>query len=296
MHKMNTSMLRALAATAALSLASGCNSDGPDPGLTFLPYDESHRSKPDFADLEYRHPLTAEQRARITPGWLASLEQEQVDQIYARLSAGPIPDGAYDGDLFFPRGASGKVRISEVVGGLEGFAINLKSRKLALIGEILWKGKVFFREQRVLRNMIQDKKYLELIVDDPDSLEKVVVEGKRSWLFFPMKAWLLFPAKLYCGQSLLDGRRESIIIDYAFSDQIAGYHERPDFLAGRRGFQVRDEIRMVRPGFYLGRAYMGRVFALNFTLYNETVAKAGEAPDEDCWSGTQTMAARGSGG
>jgi hypothetical protein len=296
MQKINTSMLRALATAAALSLLSGCDSPGPDPGVTFMPYDESHASKPDFADLEHRHPLTAEQRALITPGWLASLEQEQVDQIYARLSAGPIPDGAYDGDLFFPKGASGNVRISEVVGGLKGFAINLKSKKLDLIGEILWKGKVFFREQRVLRNMIQDKKYLELIVDDPDSLEKVVVEGKRSWFFFPMKAWLLFPAKLYCGQSLLDGRRESIIIDYAFSDQIEGYHERPDFLAGRRGFQVRDEIRMVRRGFYLGRAYMGRVFALNFTLYNATVAEAGEAPDEDCWSGTQTMAARGSGG
>lgn len=213
MKKMTNAIMRALAATAALSLVSGCDPVGPDPGVAFSSFGESHGSKPDLANVEYRHPLTAEQRARITPGWLASLEQEQLDQIYARLSAGPIPDGAYDGDLFFPKGASGKVRVAEVVGGLKGFGINLKSKKLDLIGEILWKGKVFFREQRVLRNIIQDKRYLEPIVDDPDSLEKVVVEGKRSWLIFPMKAWLLFPAKLYCGQSLLDGRRESIIID-----------------------------------------------------------------------------------
>ena len=86
-------------------------------------------------------------------------------------------------------------------------------------------------------------------------------------------AWLLFPAKLYCGQSLLDSRRESIIIDYAFTDEIEGYQERPDFLAGRRGLRIRDEIRMVRPGFYLGRAYADRAFLLNFTLYNAAIAE-----------------------
>ena len=90
-------------------------------------------------------------------------------------------------------------------------------------------------------------------------------------------AWLLFPAKLYCGQSLLDGRRESVIIDYAFTDDLPGYREMPDVLAGREGLEIRDEIRMVRPGFYLGRAYIKKVFALNFTLYNKAVAEK-EAP------------------
>ncbi len=64
--------------------------------------------------------------------------------------------------------------------------------------------------------------------------------------------FLLFPAKLYCGQSLLDGRRESVIIDYAFTDELPGYREHPDSLGGRKGLRIRDEIRMVRPGFYLG--------------------------------------------
>ena len=85
--------------------------------------------------------------------------------------------------------------------------------------------------------------------------------------------------------------------DVTFTDEIPGYRERPDYLAGRNGFQVRDEIRMVRPGFYLGRAYIGRVFLLNFTLYNKEVAdrdggaflKTGQSP-EDCWSGTQRRA------
>jgi hypothetical protein len=109
---------------------------------------------------------------------------------------------------------------------------------------------------------------------------------------------LLFPAKLYCGQSLLDGRRESIIIDYAFTDDLPGYREKPDALAGRDGFEIRDEIRMIRPGFYLGRAYMKRLFVLNFTLYNGDVAEkdsgafqAGGLVQENCWVGPQRATA-----
>ena len=60
---------------------------------------------------------------------------------------------------------------------------------------------------------------------------------------------------------------------------------KPDFLAGRDGLAVRDEIRMVRPGFYLGRAYLGKVFLLNFTLYNKAIAErdgAGIRADRTC--------------
>jgi hypothetical protein len=143
--------------------------------------------------------------------------------------------------------------------------------------------------------MIQDRQLLKLVVDDPNALPKTDIPGKKILGLIQDDAWLLFPAKLYCGQSLLDSRRESIIIDYAFNDEIAGYRERPDFLAGRRGLKIRDEIRMVRPGFYLGRAYMGHVFLLNFTLYNEQVAESANSGDfmktgvvaEDCWQGSQ---------
>ena len=117
-------------------------------------------------------------------------------------------------------------------------------------------------------------------------LTKIEVGGRDQWL--------LFPARLYCGQSLLDGRRESIIIDYAFTDELPGYRRMPDVMAGRDGFAIRDEIRMVRPGFYLGRAYLDRAFVVNFVLWNDEVAKAGEAEfrrsgqvAEDCWRGTQ---------
>jgi hypothetical protein len=79
---------------------------------------------------------------------------------------------------------------------------------------------------------------------------------------------------------------------------LPGYRRVPDKLAGREGVIVRDEIRMVRPGFYLGRAYMGGTFILNFTLYNKNVANQGSPaflnnviPTEDCWVGYQRLAA-----
>ncbi len=173
---------------------------------------------------------------------------------------------------------------------MPGLAVELKAQKLEVIGATLWRGKVFYREQRLLRNRIEDLSVLKPIIDgDLSSLPKIDVGGHDQWL--------MFPARLYCGQSLLDSRRESIIIDYAFTDELPGYRERPDYLAGRNGFQIRDEIRMVRPGFYLGRAYAGRAFLLNFVLYNDDIAerdtkafrKTG-AVAEDCWAGTQARA------
>lgn len=282
-------------------LLGGC--DGlfkEEPRIEFAPYDTAYHSKPDFAAVEHQYPVRADQAgrtelAKITPEYLSSLDQEQVDQIYARLTAGPIPDGPFEGDLFFPKGISGKPRVSEIAGGgLKSLATNLGVKKLDLLGEVLWKGKVFYRDERELRNRIEDLVMLKpLIRGRLSDIPKITVNGRDQWL--------LFPAKLYCGQSLLDGRRESIIIDYAFTDGLEGYRELPDSLAGRRGFKVRDEIRMVRPGFYLGRAYMDRVFILNFTLYNKEIAERGTdayirtgKTDEDCWIGTQrTVASSG---
>ncbi|MDO9220508.1 MAG: hypothetical protein Q7T90_05715 [Thiobacillus sp.] len=255
------------------------------PDIAFAPYGDTYASKPDFAQVEYEHPIPLKELAKVTPKYLAGLEQEQLDQLYARLGSGPIPNGAFDGEIVFPRGSSGKLRAAEIIGGLKGLGVNFKGNLLETAGETLWKGKVFYRDQKVLRNRIQDLAALRPVIG-PGDIPKIDVDGKD--------AWLLFPAKLYCGQSLIDSRRESLIIDYAFTDEIRGYRERPDFLAGRRGLKVRDEIRMVRPGLYLGRAYMDHAFILNFVLYNKDLDQAGRAEFEigqikdDCWSGTQT--------
>jgi len=281
---MKTKLLTLLAGAALLT--AGCNRTPDPPAIAFAPYSKDYASKMDFAQLEYKHPLSTVDLNKITPENLEALDQEQIDQIYARLTAGPIPDGAFDGTALFPKGTSGKRRVAEIVGGFSGFVANLKGMQLEKIAEFMWKGKVFYRDSRVLRNRIEDigvLKELGLVEGEPKKME---VNGKQTWL--------LFPAKLYCGQSLLDARRESIIIDYFFTDEIEGYQERPDFVAGRRGIRVRDEIRMVRPGFYLGRAYIDKVFLLNFTLYNKEIAGRDGAAftqtgqvNEDCWAGTQ---------
>lgn len=287
---------RTLLLAAALTLpAAGCDrlNDwfGSKPDIAFAPYGEAYASKPDFAQIEYEHPIPPHALLKVTPKYLAGLNQEELDQLYARLSSGPIPDGPFDGEIVFPRGSSDKLRAAEIIGGLKGLGVNFKGKMLETAGETLWKGKVFYRDQKVLRNRIQDLATLRPVIG-PGDIPRIDVDGRD--------AWLLFPAKLYCGQSLIDSRRESIVIDYAFTDEIRGYRERPDFLAGRRGLKVRDEIRMVRPGLYLGRAYMDHAFILNFVLYNKALDQAGRAEFEagqvrdDCWPGTQkrVLAAR----
>jgi len=282
------------AAAAAIQLA-GCDAINemlhPTPAIEFAPVSgEGYAQKPDFAMVEQDFPLTTDELQKLTPDNIKNFTQEQIDQIYARLTAGPIPDGPFDGDLVFPKGASGDRRLSEIVGGLPGLATEIKLHRVEELGRTLWKGKVFYRNDRVLRNRIEDLALLKPIIDgDLSTIQKITVDGKDQWL--------LFPAKLFCGQSLLDSRRESVIIDYFFTDEIPGYRQKPDFLAGRNGLAVRDEIRMVRPGFYLGRAYTNKVFLLNFTLYNKAIAER-DGPAfardrkvaEDCWPGTQARA------
>ena len=274
-----------LIALATITLLVACAKQEP-PTINFAPYSKDYQSKMSLAQVDYKYPIAPAELAKITPDYLAKLDQEQLDQIYARLPAGPIPDGAFDGRILLPRGESGKFRLSEIVGGFTGMGLHLKGLLIEDIGEALWRGKVFFRDERVLRNRI----------DDLSILKKIgLVEGEpKKMTYGGEETWLLFPAKLYCGQSLLDARRESIIIDYFFTDEIPGYQENPDYLAGRRGLKVRDEIRMIRPGLYLGRAYLDRAFALNFTLYDKaTDEKSTEAfvktgtVQQDCWPGTQ---------
>jgi hypothetical protein len=283
-------VLFAWAVTLALvgcDVVSSLFSAAPD--IKFLEHGDDYRAKPDFAQVEHQYPILPAELAKLTPEMLNQhYDQEQVDQIYARLTAGPIPDGPFDGDLFFPKGGSGEVRLAEIVGGIPGLAVELKSGMLERFGAALWKGKVFYRNERLLRNRIDETVLLKpLIEGDLNTIPTITVHGKEQWL--------MFPARVYCGQSLLDSRRESIVIDYFFTDEVPGYRQRPDFLAGRNGLQVRDEIRMVRPGFYLGRAYLGKVFLLNFTLYSQEIARRdGDAfvktaqVKEDCWPGTQS--------
>ncbi len=280
---------------AALPLLAACASSGPvappvvaaRPDIPFAPVDgKGYTGKPDLARVERLYPLTPAQRLALTPESLTPLTQEELDQLYARLTAGPIPDGPYRGTILFANGG-GLPRLAEVLGGfLPGRAV----KDIKVLGDALWKGKVFYRDKRELRNQITNRKAVARVLKaDLSKMRKETIEGRE--------VGLLFPAKLYCGQSLLDSRRESVIIDYFFGDEIDGYLPAIDDLAGRNGVRIRDEIRMIRPGFYLGRAYLGKLFLLSFALYNEAAAEGGKAEfasagkfHEDCRPGSEQVA------
>jgi hypothetical protein len=298
-------------ALAALLLIGTAATAGAQPNIPFAPIEDTALKDPDnpakkfridFARVENDVPLTRQHLMSITPENVAKLTQEKVDQLYGRLTAGPIPDGQHAGTLFFALGdritpkTDLRPRLQQILGGLEGRLAGVGIEKLEAIGHDLWKGKVFFRDQRILRNMIENKPAIVALTDDQETVLKTTVprQGPLGRLFQRDTVWLLFPAKLYCGQSLVDGRRESVIVDYNYSDEIEGYRKSPDSLAGRGGLRIRDEIRMIRPGFYLGRAYTNRMFLLNFTLFNAEVANrdgpafaAGGPVAEDCWPGEQ---------
>ena len=58
-------------------------------------------------------------------------------------------------------------------------------------------------------------------------------------------------ARVYKGESWLD-HKECIVLDYSETSMIASW--------------VRDEIRMVQPGLYLGKVYGGQKRLIDFAL------------------------------
>jgi hypothetical protein len=259
------------------------------------PDNPAKKFRVDFARVEHEVPLSRADLMKVTPGLLEKLTQEQVDQIYGRLTAGPIPDGPYRGTLFFSQGDRLETRLEEILGGIPGRLASAALDLMEAAGSHLWKGKVFERDNGLLRNMIENRLLLRSLVDNIDDVPSTEIPRE---ILGRSKVWLLFPAKVYCGQSLLDSRRESIVVDYAYSDELPDYRKSPDSAAGRGGIRIRDEIRMVRPGLYLGRAYANKMFLLNFTLSNDDEAQRQGAPfadgaavKEDCWPGEQVRRA-----
>src|SRR5881628_861849 len=103
----------------------------------------------DFARLEQEYPLSRADLAKLSPENIALLSQEQIDQIYGRLTAGPIPDGVYRGDFFFSRGDSLRSRLGEIIGGVEGRVAGALTGAIEAAGRTVWKGKMFDRDRRV---------------------------------------------------------------------------------------------------------------------------------------------------
>jgi hypothetical protein len=277
------STLAAAFALTALAVLGSCRTAAP--AIRFAP------PGTDAARLRSEYPLTDAERRALTQDSFRRLTQEQVDQIYKRLASGRMPDGPFRGDLFFPRDRDGHARIRDLTEPTVPLAAHIAALRAEHLGRVLWKGKVFFRSQGILRNRVEDLLILRPIINDSDTIPKLTFDGETTWL--------LFPAALSCGTSRFDTTRPSVLIDYARGPKIEGYREIPDKLAGPEGLNIFDEVRIVRPGLYLGRAYFGPRFALNFTLLDPAVAA--DAPpstdiQEDCHaapaSGRTTSSAR----
>lgn len=268
---MTTSTLRLhlIGTIATLSILGACRTAAPP--IRFAP------PGVDLATLRSKYALTDFERRMLSQESFRKFSQDQVDQIYLRLSSGPIPDGPFRGDLFFPRDRDGHARIRELADPALPLTASVATMRAEDLGRVFWKGKAFFRSQGILRNRIEDLLILRTIIKDSDKIPKLTFDGETTWL--------LFPAELSCGTSRLDPTRRSTVIDYAKGPKIEGYREIPDKLAGPEGLNIFDEVRVVRPGLYLGRAYFGQRFALNFTLLDPTIAP--DAPltpeiQEDC--------------
>jgi hypothetical protein len=244
-----------------------------------------HRSPPSvrFApdgtgseQLRRTFALSDDERRSLTADSLRRLSQAQIDQIYVRLSTGPMPDGPFRGDLFFPRGAARYTHVSELTPSLPAEFAALAATPIERLGRAFWRGKVFFKADGILRNRIEDLAILKPLLTDSASIPRLTFDGQTTWL--------LFPAKVSCGASRLEAARRAIVIDYSKGPQIDGYRDIPDRLGGAEGLDILDEVRIVKPGLYLGRAYFHNRFRLNFTLVKPDARSESADVHSDCAS------------
>jgi hypothetical protein len=259
--------------------------------------------KPDMVEKIY-HDL--KDPNRFKSGW----KQEVLDRIYAQLTSGPMPSGYFEETIITSsetndgRTANGTidVKLRTFDNGLdilEDIGLPIDKDQVRGLAELMSTGKYFDPAIKVVKNRV-DCKNLPVAIKALNLFTGLV--HCKSGGEGIHRNDLNFPAKLYCGQSLIDGRRESIIIDYNYGDDIGRskdenvrslWDSRIDALPTKAGLGIRDEIRMVKPGFYLGRVHIKQplnAFILWFTL--ETRTPADESAEDACWIGYQRQRQR----
>lgn len=260
---------------------------------------EYYSLRPDFAAVERVAPLTPADRNSLTPAVLKSYNQEQLDQVYGRLTSGPIPQGDFTGYILLKNEMTAAIEKKIMDSILERKIFHGIVHKAALkvicgnndrvecLGQFLWKGKHFYPANA--EGAVELRNAINTNLGSPTLLKLAGLGGlaeplkaARIDLFNNEKRMMLFPANVFCGISLLDTRHESIIIDYAYGDDFKPFIPELDGIVGRNGKWIRDEIRMVRPGLYLGRAYVENLFLLNFVLESKAPVQNWK---DSCWSG-----------
>jgi hypothetical protein len=134
------------------------------------------------------------------------MSQAQLDELFMKSEAGPIPNGPAKGTAIIAPGTRFSPEIA------------------AAINVFAWQGKNFDAEHGVLRN-------------------KISLLGLNAIV-----------AEVYKGPSWLD-QKECIVLDYSKTSTVAQW--------------IRDEIRQVEPGTYLGKVYWGKKRLIDFALQFE---------------------------
>ena len=140
---------------------------------------------------------------------LLKMSQAELDDLFMKSPAGPIPDGSAKGTAIIAPGTVFTKEIAE------------------LISLFAWQGKTFDAKRGVLTNRIS-------------------ILGFNAIL-----------AEVYKGESWLD-HKECIVLDYSKTSLVAKW--------------IRDEIREVAPGIYLGVVYWGKKKLIHFALKFPTPA------------------------
>lgn len=215
---------------------------------------------PDFATYNQVEKMISPSENH-TPQSLSKLSQEQLDRLYARAQAGPIPEGRYKETVLISLTKGDGHRLSILSSSGENSKFKKQSTFEKLAKNLAFAYKVFPENSRKVFYNINSS-------------------GRRK-----------YPGKLYCGQSKLDSRRESIILDYQYADDITygplPYEKSRDWFTTRHTAGLRSEMRMIHPGLYLGRTYARDFFIANFILSGPSAAKG--ARKGPCWRGTQDV-------
>ena len=134
---------------------------------------------------------------------LFKMSQAQLDELFTKSKAGPIPDGPATGTAIIAAGTTFTPAIA------------------AAVSLFVWQGKNFDAKHGVLRN-------------------RITALGLNAIV-----------ASVYKGPSWLD-KKECIILDYSKTSIVAQW--------------IRDEIRQIEPGTYLGKVYGGKKRLIDFVL------------------------------
>jgi hypothetical protein len=201
---------------AVIVLALGLASCGPEetaaPAIPFAPLVDSTIKDPDnaakifridFAEVQRRYPLSRTHLTALSPDNVKTLPQEKLDQIYGRITAGPLPSGAYRSEIFFAPDGSLKDRLAEVVGGFEGRLVGTTIDTLLLMVGAVWTGKIFDRDQAVVRTSIENLAPLQAFLGDTETIMTATIprQGPLRFVMPDQKVWALFPASFIAGKA-----------------------------------------------------------------------------------------------